>query len=95
MTKKPTTKPIVDISRDESWLLKCPLRVFRHSKTYTQGDVAVAIGRSTQSVRNWEMGNSIPSDDNFELLAQVMNTESVKLKQQWTDWMRLGKRTLD
>jgi DNA-binding transcriptional regulator YiaG len=68
----------------EAWIDKNPLRKWRSAEEMTMAEAAVRIGKSLVTLRNWETGATIPTDDSMETLKKV--TSNKKLEEEWTSW---------
>lgn len=74
-----------------SWVERNPLRKWRKAADLTQCSVGVAIGRSTQSVRNYESGSHSLTRDSVETIARLLGMKPVDLRGDWNQWLNEGK----
>ena len=66
-----------------AWRERNPLRIWRVERRMSQGDVALHLGVSRQSVANWEEGVCDPTLHwaNLELMMKVKH-----IPQKWRRW---------
>jgi len=55
------------------------IRDARKARHFSQGDVAERVGVSIEAVSGWEKDKYVPSTDNLQALAQVLETSVDKL----------------
>ena len=82
-----TLKQLHRDTRD--WRAANPLRSWRTHKArfgLTMAQVAFAINVSAQSVGNWELGRSRPSDSAMVWIAKLLKTKARTLEKEWSEW---------
>lgn len=68
-----------------TWRSTCPLRMWRTKREMSQGDVALFLRVSRQSVANWEQGVCDP-DQHWNEIARLIRRSERRLRDQWKAW---------
>lgn len=71
-----------------------PIYEWRKVFEYSLRKAAVYIGVTPTAVHNWETGIATPTDENFLILASVMNRPVEELLEQWNAWSKLKSRLI-
>jgi transcriptional regulator with XRE-family HTH domain len=70
----------------EAWIKTNPLRRFRHEHRMTEYEVAVTLGVSSNSIRNWERGASRPKASYMARVAGLLGMRHGDAEHEWSAW---------
>ena len=77
----------------KQWNEANPLRKFRDDNNLARTKLASYMGVSMNTIQFWENGSSIPNEENFTKISEIMSTPEKKLKERWDEWVK-NKPTL-
>lgn len=72
------------------WRLRNPLKAWRVQNRVTQTEAAAMVGVGVQAMQRWESGASMPSPENMDQIAIMMDRYEANdlsaLMHEWADW---------
>lgn len=66
------------------WLSQNPILVWRKEIELTREVVGAMIGVTAQTLKNWEIGQFTPNQDNWATLSKVIARTTIE--QEWKTW---------
>lgn len=80
------------LEQTKNWIEANPLRRWRIDArelgALAQTDIAILIGKSAQSVRNYETGSYQPTAETMKLIASVMGKSVRTVTKEWNEWLK-------
>ena len=72
------------------WRLRNPLKAWRVKNKVTQTEAAAMVGVGVQAMQRWESGASMPSPENMDQIAIMMDRYEANdlqgLMREWAAW---------
>ena len=72
------------------WRLRNPLKAWRVQNRVTQAEAAAMVGVGVQAMQRWESGASMPSPENMDQIAIMMDRYEANdlqgLMREWAGW---------